>query len=152
MKKLYTLLGIVAIGAVIGLTVLGCDTGSSSSGGGGGDNGTLVITGVPEGSSVSSTLIVIVPAGTATTESALGNALVAGADGSKGHLSLSGTTLTVKIYVKGTNDRWTGSGTYDVYTHASGTYSRATGEAFSNGSATIPSSKFSSVTVTSGGG
>ncbi|MDR1469453.1 MAG: hypothetical protein LBT00_09185 [Spirochaetaceae bacterium] len=221
MKKLYTLLGIVAIGAVIGLTVFGCDTGSSGGGGGGGgnppgkptelpdgatqadaiaklneiinhpntlatvkaqaetlkatveamtpeawatggaakvagintlvdtipDKSTLFITDVPGNPNVGLIAIFIVPLNTPESESAIENAIVAGADGSQGHVSLDGTILVAELYTRGTTNRWTGSGTYNVYaldaTTGSIVASKAMNVLFTAGAARISVSQVS---------
>jgi hypothetical protein len=223
MKKLYTLLGIVAIGAVIGLTVFGCDTGSSSSGGGGGSNppgqppelpdeatkdqaiaklneiinhpnasaetkaaaqalkvqveamtgdqwtsggaakitainnlvdtipdkSTLFITNVSGLPSLSSLLILILPNGIEpSNEQELDDAVVAGANGAADHLSLDDDTLVADLYIRDTTNRWTASGTYNIYVINTYTQPPTAGKAnvsFTGGAATVPLSAFEEV-------
>jgi hypothetical protein len=84
--------------------------------------------------------IAILPAGGALSMSAV----VAGAD-SSGAISLSGSTATVSLYDAASNytDRWTGSGTYDVYIILQSRTYKASGVSFSSATTRLSANDFS---------
>jgi hypothetical protein len=75
--------------------------------------------------------------------------IVAGADLSNEDIIVAGSgpyTLTIPLYNINNNNRWTGSGTYDIYVELNGSgghYYKASSVNISSGTTTIP---FSSAT------
>ena len=114
-----------------GMTVVGCDDGSTSGNGnenGGGSNTdpkTLVIT-MPAtifNYGASGFMIGIFPVGTTSAQAQALTGIVAGVEYSSPGWSFSGTdpvTLTLPLYNLSNNSRWTGNGIYDVYAIVSG--------------------------------
>jgi hypothetical protein len=117
MKNLYKSLGIVAGTAVIGLVFAGCkwaplDTSPK----------TLVIQNIPANVFVygqSGGGVGIFEQGTTAQEALSWIGLVAGADLSNDDVTVEQTgqfyTVTLPLYNSNDDNRWTGSGTYDIY-------------------------------------
>ncbi|MDR0453136.1 MAG: hypothetical protein LBH15_08840 [Treponema sp.] len=137
-------LGISAIGALIGLGLTGCPTD-----GGDGNAGpkTLVITGISDSlasQGQSNFRVGIFQPGTTPAEAMAQTGYVAGAESENAAVTGSGSsyTATVSLYAP-SSDRWTGSGTYDVYlVIGSGNY-RAQGISFNDASTSVPATRFS---------
>jgi uncharacterized repeat protein (TIGR02543 family) len=149
-KPLLSLLGIIAIGAVIAVGLTGCDEllGGADKllgGGDGTDPKTLVITDIPGDQGQQPIQIGIFPAGTTPQQALTQTGIVAGADSSEGAVKLSGSTATASLYVPSTGTGWTGSGTYDIYIIVGGpnpTYYRVSSVSFTSASTRISANNF----------
>jgi len=130
MKNLF-LAGMFSIVLVFGLTVVGCDSGGGGGGGGGGGSGesgggsngkTLVITNI-SGEQAAAAIangiqIGIFPTGTTPAQAHGRTTIIAGAEDDG--ITLSGSsapfTATAPLWAGPLfTNRWTGSGTYDIY-------------------------------------
>ena len=127
MKNAMRLLGIIALAAVIGFGVAGCDNGTTSSSVPPGNK--LVITGVDataQAKAAGGFLLGIYTPGTSKAEALAvakeyfeyetitSDKAVAGASDDNGNLS--GTTFTVQLFAAPSfTSNWTGTGTYDVW-------------------------------------
>jgi hypothetical protein len=120
MKNRKNWVGMLVIALVFGMTVVGCDNG-------GGDDGpdpkTLVIT-MPtaifnQTNNGQSFMVGVFPVGTSSQQAQDMTGLIAGCMPTTPGVSAtqSGTNhiVTLPLYKYGTNDRWTGSGTFDIY-------------------------------------
>jgi hypothetical protein len=142
--RLVSLLGIIAIGTVIGLGLTGCPTDDE-----GPVPNTLVITGITatqysQGST--GCQIAIVPVGTAV--GSIATSIVAGADSSEDSVTLSGSsepyTASASLYAAPDyQNRWTGSGVFDVYLLLGGSnYYRAQNVSFTSATTTVAATSF----------
>jgi hypothetical protein len=124
--------------------------------GGGGNTGpkTLVITGISAAQSSQGQAgiqIGIYPAGTTPQQASSLTGIVAGASDSD--VILSGSTLTVPLYSApfGSGNRWTGSGTYDIYlvlgSGSSESYYRKQNVSFTSASTQVSAADFSPVSL-----
>jgi hypothetical protein len=134
-KNAFFMLGMSAALLTFGLILAGCDNGTSENT----DPKTLVITGISSDmmSSINDPRIGIVPTGETSP--------VAGASGDA--LSDSGTTVTASLYAAPDySNRWTGSGTYDVYIMDGSTPKhQASGVVFDSATTTLTLNNFSSL-------
>jgi hypothetical protein len=137
-RKLFGIAGTVAVLLVLGLGLAGCDNGSTTNN----DPKALVITNLSSAQlSASSIQIGIFPAGTTPQQAMAQTSLVAGSD--KDNATVSGTTATFELWA-GSN-RWTGSGTYDIYIALGSTYYRKTGVPFTSVTISVNATTFESV-------
>jgi hypothetical protein len=147
-------LGMLVIVLAFGMTVIGCDNGST--GGGNTDPKALVIQSVPasilvngQNSYSATSQLGVFSAGTTLQQALALTNIVAGAYLDNGDITVTGSgpySLLIPLYKSDNSGRWTGSGTYDVYvvlTGGGGHYYKASSVNISSGTTTIP---FSSVT------
>jgi len=110
------LLGMLVMALVFGMTVVGCDNGTT----GNNDPKTLVIT-MPEtiyNYGANGFQIGVFPVGTTPDKAITRTGIVAGADESTPGQTTTGSdpkVLTIDLYNLSNNTKWTGSGTYDLY-------------------------------------
>jgi hypothetical protein len=122
MKNLAKLVGIIALVAVIGFSMTACDDGNGDDGGGNTDPKTLLLS-MPETifsqAHPGTFQIGVFPAGTTTQQAYAMTGLIAGCDdetpGMDYTKSGSKYIVTLPLYTINTNDRWTGSGIFDIY-------------------------------------
>jgi len=144
---------VITIAAVIGFTMTGCDNG----GGGSApkpntDPKTLVITGLANDYWYGD--VGIYTAGTSLADVQNGVGLIAGADHNNSDIIYTEKQVTYPLYNISDNNRWTGSGSYDVYwfySTVSGNASdmipyKASNVSFNAATTTVAFSKFSIVT------
>ena len=122
MKNLAKLVGIIALVAVIGFSMTACDDGNGGGGGSNTDPKTLRITMPATIFSQAYTggfMVGVFPAGTTTQQAFNMTGLIAGCDdetsGADYTQSGSNYIVTLPLYNINTNNRWTGSGTFDIY-------------------------------------
>jgi hypothetical protein len=151
-KNKMFLLGILAVLLTFALALAGCDNGSTDSGGNSGnaDPKTLVITNITDallgGQGQPYTIIGIFPVGTTLAQAESDTGIVAGAE-SNSSITLSGSvqpyTATALLYAvpDGTN-RWTGSGTYDIYLVVGDSIYRKRNVSFTAASTSVAATSF----------
>jgi hypothetical protein len=142
-------LGILVMVLVFGMTVVGCDDGSTNGGG----EKTLIIQNMPANVftyAQSGGLIGVFPVGTTPQQALLMSGLVAGADLSNPDIIVAGSdpyTITIPLYNINNNNRWTGSGTFAIYAQLGTRYYRASSVNITYGTTTIPFSRATEVTL-----
>jgi len=115
-------LRMLTLALVFGMIVVGCSDGSTSSDG----KKTLVVKNIPASVyayGVSGGAIGLFPVGTTTSQASSQIGLVAGAYLDNRDITVAGSgpyTLTIPLYTGTGYDRWTGSGTFDIYVQLSG--------------------------------
>jgi hypothetical protein len=139
-RKLFGIFGMLAVLLALCLVLAGCDNGSTTNN----DPKELAITNLSSAQlSASSIQIGIFPAGTTSQQAMAQTSLVAGSD--EDNATVSGTTATFELW-DGSN-RWTGSGTYDIYIALGSTYYRKTGVAFTSATISVDATTFESVSL-----
>jgi hypothetical protein len=108
---------------------------------------TLVITDINVSQYPGASILVgIFPQETPPENALSGTGIVAGADSSEGVVTIKGSTATADLYVPDTTNRWTGSGTYDVYliisSGGSESYYRKQSVSFTSASTEVPTTEF----------
>jgi len=124
-KRLAKLVEIIAFVAVIGFSLAACDDSGGGGGGGGGNSTpkTLLIT-VPYTIYAHASLygfrVGVFPVGTTLQQALDMTGLIAGCEDATAGVSVikSGVNyiVTLPLYDISTDTRWTGSGTFDIYT------------------------------------
>jgi hypothetical protein len=142
-------LGILVMVLVFGMTVVGCDDGSTN---GGSAQKTLIVQNIPANVFAYGQyggLLGVFSTGTTSQQAMSMTNLVAGADLNNNDIIVAGNgpyTMTVPLYNINNDNRWTGSGTFDVYVvlnGGGGHYYKASSVNITSGTTTV---SFSSAT------
>jgi hypothetical protein len=146
-RKMLTVLAAIAALTMILAGFASCKNDTS-----GGDDGlakTLVVTGIP--GSPTSARVGVFPVGTTPQQAVSQTGIVAGADSNVGSISFSSGTATIRLYLPdGSDVRWTGSGTYDIYcqiSDGSTRYYRKTNVSITSGTTTLAWSVLEEVSI-----
>jgi hypothetical protein len=150
MKSKLFLEGMFGILLTFGLVLAGCDNGTTGGGSsGGGDDPvekSLLITGITqdlvEQNQNAQVQVGIFKAGTTTAQAAAQTNFVAGATSASSFTS-SGSTYTATFLLYDANgNRWTGSGTYDIFFQFGNTGLTKKNVSFNNASTSVAQDSF----------